>query len=651
MAASRQGAIAWSALISASAALLVGPFVQPSDSFAATCRQPWPACSTRWLPPTTDLSTLGLIYTLLLVLTILSVLTTAVLVMRDQRRTRSLVNTTSAAVAITGLLPILGATRIAASHTPWLVGLQTIVDYTLPALLIAVIFTLRQREMPPVRSDQSQSGTNAGTRRLALAALISVLAGALLISTGAASSALPATGCVDWPRCVDGRLFFADTSVASWLHGIHRLASAVWAWAVIAVALLARPRSAPPLARTLSLWTLAVGVVQVLAGGNLVVARGAVAFDLLHLVAGLVVWLLVVSTLVVVGWGFVPSRATAAIPGHVPSVIDQRQAPVPHHATPGLPQSMSPGVATTLPYTVNLPTFAAPSWRHLRSTLNDYVALTKPGILVLLLTTTACAMLIASPRAISLPLIAATLLGGALAAGGANALNCFIDRDIDAIMSRTRHRASAAGRISPRSVLIFGLLLSALAVLELGLVANWQAAGLALAGNLFYVLVYTRWLKRATPHNIVIGGAAGAVPPLVGWAAATGTLSAAAWILFAIIFAWTPPHFWALALLKQGEYGRAAVPMLPVVAGEEATRRQIVLYSLLLFAVCLVLVPLGFGVIYLVAAIALNGIFLGFAIHLLVRPSKHLARRLFFYSLWYLALIFAAAVVDRLILA
>jgi protoheme IX farnesyltransferase len=292
-----------------------------------------------------------------------------------------------------------------------------------------------------------------------------------------------------------------------------------------------------------------------------------------------------------------------------------------------------------------------PDLHRLRAVVGDYVALTKPGIQSLLLVTTLGAMLIAAEGVPPLGLVLATLVGGSLAAGGANALNCFLDRDIDAQMTRTRHRATAARRIRPASALAFGLALSAVATLELGLLVNWLAAGLALAGNLYYVLVYTKWLKRITPQNIVIGGAAGAVPPLVGWAAVTGTLSPAAWALFAVIFFWTPPHFWSLALLKHGEYGRAAVPMLPVVAGEAATRRQILLYSVLLLVVCLLLVPFGLGPLYLAGALALNAVFLALALRLFVTPSKQVARHLFFYSLWFLALLFAAGVADRLVLA
>jgi heme o synthase len=282
--------------------------------------------------------------------------------------------------------------------------------------------------------------------------------------------------------------------------------------------------------------------------------------------------------------------------------------------------------------------------------INDYVALTKPGIMALLLVTTLGAMLIASQATPAFGLVLLTMLGGVLTAGGANVLNCYIDRDIDARMPRTRKRGTANGRISPVAALTFGIALTVAGFLVLGLWVNWLAAFLALAGNFYYVFIYTLWLKRSTPHNIVIGGAAGAVPPLVGWAAVTGTLAAPAWILFAIIFYWTPPHFWALALLKQGEYGRVGVPMLPVVAGEMETRRQIFMYTIMLAAVSLLLAPFGMSWIYLLGAIVLGGWFLKLAWQLLTDPSKALARKTFFYSIWYVAGLFAVMVTDRLVL-
>jgi protoheme IX farnesyltransferase len=286
----------------------------------------------------------------------------------------------------------------------------------------------------------------------------------------------------------------------------------------------------------------------------------------------------------------------------------------------------------------------------IRAVVSDYVALMKPGIMTLLLVTTLGAMLVAEQGVPGFGLVLVTLLGGVLTSGGANVLNCYIDRDIDAIMSRTKKRATATGKISPMAALTFGVALTVSGTLLLGLAVNWLAAGLALAGNAYYVFIYTLWLKRRTPHNIVVGGAAGAFPPLVGWAAVTGTLAAPAWILFAIVFYWTPPHFWALALLKQGEYGRVGVPMLPVVAGEEETRRQVFLYTILLTAVTLLLVPFGMSWIYAIGATVLGGYFLYLAWVLLRQPSKAQARKTFFYSIWYLAGLYAVMVTDRLLL-
>ena len=288
--------------------------------------------------------------------------------------------------------------------------------------------------------------------------------------------------------------------------------------------------------------------------------------------------------------------------------------------------------------------------QRLKIMLNEYVQLMKPGILTLLLVTTLGAMLIAGSGIPSFGLVMITMIGGLLTAGGANVFNCYIDRDIDAKMNRTKQRATASGRMKPRTALIFGITITLAGVLMLGVFANWLAAGLALIGNLYYVFIYTLWLKRTTPHNIVVGGAAGAIPPLVGWAAVTGTLAPGAWILFAIIFYWTPPHFWALALLKQGEYGRVGVPMLPVVSGEQETRKQIFLYTVLLTAVTLLLVPFGMSWIYFVGALALCAYFLFLAWRLLTDPSKELARKTFFYSIWFVAGIFAVMVIDRLIL-
>jgi heme o synthase len=275
----------------------------------------------------------------------------------------------------------------------------------------------------------------------------------------------------------------------------------------------------------------------------------------------------------------------------------------------------------------------------------DYVALTKPKVQSLLLLTTIAAMEIAGEP--SLALIAATCLGGYLSAGGAGAVNHWFDRDLDARMARTASRPVASGRVSPRAALAFGCTLGALSVVWLALAVNPLAAALSFSGFLGYTLVYTFWLKRRTPQNIVIGGAAGAVPPLVGWAAVTGGLDGTALYLFAIVFFWTPPHFWALSLLMKDEYAKVGVPMLPVVRGERETRRQILLYALLLYAVSqLPFCAGGFGTTYLVASLALGAGMIGGAVRLARRADRRSALWLYLFSLAYLALLFVAMVAD-----
>ena len=289
--------------------------------------------------------------------------------------------------------------------------------------------------------------------------------------------------------------------------------------------------------------------------------------------------------------------------------------------------------------------------------LSDYLTLTKPPIILLLLVTALGGMFLAAqgPPPVSLTLL--LMLGGAAAAGGASSINHYLDRDIDELMSRTRSRPLPGRRISPASALAFGILLNVFAFVLLATGVNLLCALLTLSGTLFYVFVYTWWLKRSTPQNIVIGGAAGAVPPLAGWAAVTGGLELPSFYLFAIVFFWTPPHFWALALLIREDYARAGIPMLPVVKGVAATRRYIVLYTIVVVAfTILLLTTRSVGWVYLSAAVVLGVIFLYMAWRLANanRPGQQAAgmgraRALYFYSLVYLALIFTAIVVDSVV--
>lgn len=286
------------------------------------------------------------------------------------------------------------------------------------------------------------------------------------------------------------------------------------------------------------------------------------------------------------------------------------------------------------------------------SLLSDYMSLTKPKVISLLLVTTLAAMYITEAGKPSLALIFWTMLGGYLAAGGAGAINCAFDEDIDIHMGRTSRRPVPSGRISARNAMIFGLALSVLSVVVMLVFTTPLAALFSTLGIVYYALFYTRWLKRSTWQNIVIGGGAGSLPPLVGWTAVTGNLSLAAVLLFVIVFYWTPPHFWALALVKQKDYARAGVPMLPVVAGEPETRWQILVYSAMMVGMTLLLTPLGaMGAIYLALAALLGAIFMRSAWGVWRRGDQAAIWGLYKYSLLYLALLFAAMVVDRLILA
>ncbi len=279
-----------------------------------------------------------------------------------------------------------------------------------------------------------------------------------------------------------------------------------------------------------------------------------------------------------------------------------------------------------------------------------YVALTKPRIIELLLVTTVPTMVLAARGLPSGWLILETLVGGTLAAGGANAINMYVDRDIDAVMHRTSRRPLVTGAVTPGAALGFAVALEVAAFVELALLVNLLSAVLAVAATLFYVFVYTLWLKRTSTQNIVIGGAAGAVPVLVGWAAVRGSLSLAPVVLFLVIFVWTPPHFWALAIRYRDDYAAAEVPMLPAVVPLKATAQRIVAYTIVLWATSLLFGAVaGVGVIYWAAAVVLGGVFLADAVRLYREPTEAQAMRLFGWSITYLTLLFAAIAVDQLV--
>ncbi|MDR7427597.1 MAG: heme o synthase [Armatimonadota bacterium] len=427
----------------------------------------------------------------------------------------------------------------------------------------------------------------------ATAPLAAVVVLAQMVLGGYVSGSGAALACPDFPLCRGAVIPRLVGPVLP--HFLHRVGALAVALVVFLVAWQAR-RSGTPL-RRLALGSAGLVVVQIALGALNIATRVVPPVTVLHLLAATVLF---GNLVLLVGLSAAPQRE--ALP------------------------------------------------RRWRQTAADYLALTKPRIVLLLLVTTATTMVVAGGRHLSPPLVAWTMLGGALAAGAANALNMYWDRDVDARMQRTRLRPVPAGRLPPRHALAFGLVLAVLSVIVLGLLVNWLSAALALAGILFYVLIYTAWLKRLTPQNIVIGGAAGAVPPLVGWAAVTGQVAAPAVLLFAVIFLWTPPHFWALALARRQDYAAAGIPMLPVVAGVERTRREIVRYTLALVAVTLLLVPFGgAGPVYLVSALALGSGFILMTRGLGRDPGGRAALHLFAYSTAYLALLFGALALDRVV--
>ncbi|HLJ83118.1 MAG TPA: heme o synthase [Candidatus Eremiobacteraceae bacterium] len=282
------------------------------------------------------------------------------------------------------------------------------------------------------------------------------------------------------------------------------------------------------------------------------------------------------------------------------------------------------------------------------NTIRDYLGLTKPNVMSLLLFTTFTAMMMAVGGWPTIGLALWTLLGGALASASSAAINMYFDRDIDAVMKRTMKRPIPSGRIAPRNALVFGIILGICAFVELSVTVNILAATLSAIGILYYVFVYTMWLKRSTPNNIVIGGAAGAIPPVVGWAAVTNHLGLTALLLFLIVFVWTPPHFWALALMKKDEYARVGIPMLPSVRGDAETKKQILLYTAALTVITLILVPMHvMGLLYLACALVLDAIFFAFAVWVARTGSRQSEGLMYRFSMLYLALLFVAMAADR----
>jgi protoheme IX farnesyltransferase len=557
----------------------------------------WPLCHGRLLPPLDLHAIIEYSHRTTASLTSVLVVLTAAVAFVAWRKRRDLVIPAAIALGLLVVQVVLGAITVRLELPPMIVLAHLA---TAMALLAAVCVTAVAALMPT----PSRGVDRVAMRRTLLAAggtYLLIISGSLVVGSGASWS------CDAWPLCGGGFNFAFDGLPAIQL--LHRGIAAVIGLLIVSslVSVLARHRRQPAVRATVAL-TLAALAFQVAVGAAVVTLRLPAALRGLHLALASAVWAGTVILAVIVG------RVS------------------PHPTLPQRGREMD---------VVRRPA---------RDVVLDYVSLAKPRIIPLLLITALGGMMMAERGWPSTGLVVLTLLGGALAAAGAGAINCWIDRDIDGEMLRTRRRPLPDGRIAPGHALLFGIVLGLISFVLLAFWVNVLAATLAISGLLFYVFVYTLWLKRSTVQNIVIGGAAGAIPPVVGWAAVTHRVDLTAVYLFAVIFLWTPPHFWALALRLRGDYARAKVPMLPVVHGDAAARRQIVGYTLVLVAMTLAVVLTGvLGTIYLLGAALLGGGFITLAVVNLLARRQRWSRVLFDYSIAYLGLLFAVMVADRMI--
>jgi protoheme IX farnesyltransferase len=557
----------------------------------------WPLCHGRPYPPLELHAIIEYSHRTTASLTSLLVVLTAAVALIAWRRRRDVVIPAGAALLLLVVQVALGAITVRLELPPIIVLAHLA---TAMALLGALCLTATAAFGNGVHV-AADAVAARWARVAAGGTYLLILSGSLVVGSGASGA------CDGWPLCGGGFSFAFDRlPLIQLLHrGMAALVGVLVIYALLAI--LKRHRGVPAVRSAVGL-TLTALFLQLAVGAAVVLLHLPAALRGLHLALATAVW---VGTVVLSG-----------LTGRLP-LAEQRVDPVPKASSPRRPA---------------------------RDIALDYLSLAKPRIIVLLLITALGGMMIASRGWPSTGLVLLTLLGGALSAAGAGAINCWIDRDIDGEMYRTRRRPIPDGRIAPAHALTFGITLGVAAFVLLAFWVNVLAATLSVSGLLFYVFVYTLWLKRSTAQNIVIGGAAGAVPPLVGWAAVTHSLDLTAVYLFAIIFLWTPPHFWALALRIQRDYARVSVPMLPVVRGEREAKRQILLYTLLLVAVTLMLYVTGaVGGLYLAGASLLGAAFIAFAVLNLRDRRKRWSRPLFDYSIVYLALLFTVMVADRIV--
>ncbi len=570
----------------------------------------WPECTPGKLFPAGTLhSLIEFSHRFLVFVVTVLVVATAIVAWRRYRSIRSLVWPATAAIPLVLGQAVLGGIVVHTDLNPWWVT----VHFAVALAFVADVIFVAANAFCAVKLTEKGSaaaGDDPAFARLTIAAT-GATGALLLVGTyvRATSAGLVFT---DWPL-MNGRLVPALGGAATAMF-LHRVLAAGVFLLVLWMAIRARAMASRS-KDLVVLSTIALGlfVAQIGSGALNVISRLRPWAVVTHVAISVLIWAVVVALATV-------SRRMAA---HARTLASADPATDPPPASTG---------------------------GSLRDTVTAYVNLTKPRIIVLLLITTVPAMILAAHGIPSLILILATLVGGTLAAGSANAINMYLDRDIDQVMRRTRRRPLPANAVTPIDALGFGFVLGAISYFFLSITVNVLAATLALSAIAFYVFVYTMWLKRTTTQNIVIGGAAGAVPALVGWAAVTGGLAAPAWILFAIVFVWTPPHFWALSMRYQGDYAAAGVPMLPVVKGEDETRRQIFLYSLALFGTTLLLFPIAhMGPIYLSTAVVLGGLFVYRTLRLWREATADRAWGVFKFSIVYLSALFGAVALDALL--
>jgi protoheme IX farnesyltransferase len=572
----------------------------------------WPLCYGQPLPPQQTEAIIEMAHRYVAGLVTLLVLWVAWGAWRGYRQEKWILRPALWGVVVIGVQVVLGAVTVILKNAPITVVMHF--GAALTMLACATMVATAARFGGPV--------TEASTARSHLLkwSAISLMSVIALLFVGAVVTATnSALGCLfDWPLC-RGQLIPNSTELATYLQWFHRLVALITGGILAYTTLVAwRARLQFHAVWVAAGLALSFYIVQAVVGGTVVLSRINLALRGLHLAMAAAVWTTTVVLVVLVARSSLSRTSEAS---------DFNRT-----------LSTSKGSAPAASF---------------KAMAGAYLRLTKPWIIVLLLVTTFAAMLIAQRGLPPLPLVFFTLLGGALSASGANAINCYIDRDIDVIMNRTRNRPTSTGRIDADHALAFGLITGVASFVVLALGVNLLAAVLSTIGLLYYVFIYTGYLKRSTMHNVVIGGVAGAIPPLVGYAAVANRVDALALFLFLIIFYWSPPHTWALALLIRGDYERAGVPMLPVVVGEAETRKQIVLYTLQLVAITLVMFALQMmGWIYFAGALVLNAVFIWRAVKLARLPEtdKALARRLYKYSQSYLALLFLVMVIDKIVL-